>query len=86
MSGDALTGLTTLRQTQELHIYTTVQWRGYIRNLNTDFEPTVHTYDQIEIEGNTALVKGYALTGTDGVTVQGLKYLTKARHITMRRL
>ena len=38
------------------------------------FEPTVHTYSKVTIKGNTALVKGYALSGTDEVKVQGFKY------------
>lgn len=49
-------------------------WVGLDPTNTSYFEPTVHTYEQIEIEGNTALVKGYALTGTDGVAVQGFKY------------
>ena len=49
-------------------------WVG-IDPMNTSyFEPTVHTYAQVNIEGNTALVKGYALRGTDNVVVQGFKY------------
>ena len=42
------------------------------------FDPTVHTYAKIEIIGNTALVKGYALNGTDKIVVQGFKYWKKA--------
>ena len=38
------------------------------------FEPTVHTYAKIEVEGNTATVKGYALGGSDEVREQGFKY------------
>ena len=38
------------------------------------FEPTVHTYANISVDGNTALVKGYALQGTDGIKVQGFVY------------
>ena len=49
-------------------------WVGLDPSNTSYFEPTVHTYATINIEGNTALVKGYALTGTDKVTVQGFKY------------
>lgn len=49
-------------------------WVGLDPTNTSYFEPTVHTYATITIEGNTALVKGYALTGTDKVTVQGFKY------------
>ena len=49
-------------------------WVGLDPSNTSYFEPTVHTYATITIEGNTALVKGYALAGTDKVTVQGFKY------------
>lgn len=49
-------------------------WVGLDPTNTSYFEPTVHTYEQVEIDGNTALVKGYAMTGTDGVTVQGFMY------------
>lgn len=49
-------------------------WVGIDPTNTSYFEPTVHTYAKIEIEGNTALVKGYALRGTDNVTVQGFMY------------
>ena len=38
------------------------------------FEPTIHTYAKVEVEGNTASVRGYALGGSDKVTEQGFKY------------
>lgn len=53
-------------------------WVGLDPSNTSYFEPTVHTYDEITIEGNTALVKGYALRGTDGIKVQGFKYWKKA--------
>lgn len=53
-------------------------WVGLDPSNTSYFEPTVHTYATINIEGNTALVKGYALTGTDKVTVQGFKYWKSA--------
>ena len=49
-------------------------WTGLDPSNTSYFEPTVHTYAKISVEGNTALVKGYALRGTDNVTVQGFKY------------
>ena len=49
-------------------------WVGIDPTNVSYFEPTVHTYAKIEISGNTALVKGYALSGSDDVTVQGFKY------------
>ena len=49
-------------------------WVGLDPTNVSYFEPTIHTYAQIVVDGNTALVKGYALEGSDGVTVQGFKY------------
>ena len=53
-------------------------WVGIDPTNTSYFEPTVHTYAAITIEGNTALVKGYALRGTDNITVQGFKYWKNA--------
>lgn len=53
-------------------------WVGIDPTNVSYFEPTVHTYAKIAISGNTALVKGYALSGSDDVTVQGFKYWKKA--------
>ncbi|MBQ9677997.1 MAG: hypothetical protein IJV44_07660 [Prevotella sp.] len=53
-------------------------WVGLDPTNVSFFEPTVHTYAQIVVEGNTALVKGYALEGSDNVTVQGFKYWKNA--------
>ena len=49
-------------------------WVGLDPTNTSYFEPTVHTYAKIDVTGNTALVKGYALGGTDNITVQGFKY------------
>lgn len=49
-------------------------WMGMDPTNTSYFEPTVHTYGTISIEGNTALVRGYALGGTDDVVVKGFKY------------
>lgn len=38
------------------------------------FEPTVHTYFVDEISTNRAVVRGYALAGTDEITEQGFQY------------
>lgn len=50
------------------------EWMGLDPTNTSYFEPTVHTYSKIEVEGNTALVKGYAMRGTDNITTQGFKY------------
>jgi len=49
-------------------------WMGVDPTNTSYFEPTVRTYAKINIQGNTALVKGYALSGTDDVVVKGFKY------------
>ena len=49
-------------------------WMGLDPTNTAYFEPTVHTYAFVNIFGNTALVKGYALRGTDNIRVQGFKY------------
>lgn len=38
------------------------------------FEPTVHTYSEIIVDGNTASVRGYAQRGTDKIKSQGFMY------------
>ena len=66
-------------------------WVGLDPSNTSYFEPTVHTYAKISVEGNAALVKGYALRGTDNVTVQGFKYWktvagTKSREDAPRKV
>ncbi len=53
-------------------------WVGIDPTNTSYFEPTVHTYAAITVNGNTALVRGYALQGTDNITVQGFKYWKNA--------
>ena len=53
-------------------------WIGLDPTNISYFEPTVHTYSQIGVKGNTALIKGYALGGSDDITVQGFKYWKNA--------
>ena len=50
------------------------EWVGLDPTNTSYFEPTVHTYASINVNGNTASVKGYAMTGTDKITSQGFKY------------
>ena len=38
------------------------------------FEPSVHTYNSISVEGNTAEVKGFVMQGSDDVESQGFMY------------
>ena len=55
-------------------VYHYGNWMGIDPTNTSYFEPTVHTYSKVTIKGNTALVRGYALSGTDEVKVQGFKY------------
>ena len=49
-------------------------WVGIDPTNTSWFEPTVHTYANFSVDGNTVLLKGYTLSGTDNVTEQGFKY------------
>ena len=49
-------------------------WVGIDPTNTSYFEPTVHTYATINVQGNSASVKGYAMRGTDNVSQQGFKY------------
>ena len=50
------------------------EWIGLDPSNTSYFEPTVHTFAKVEVQGNTATVKGYAQRGTDNVVSQGFKY------------
>ena len=49
-------------------------WTGIDPTNTSYFEPTVHTYDKIEVNGNRARVKGYAMRGSDNIVSQGFRY------------
>lgn len=49
-------------------------WVGIDPTNTCYFEPTVHTYTKITMNGNRAEVKGYVMRGTDNVTRQGFMY------------
>lgn len=49
-------------------------WVGIDPTNTSYFEPTVHTYSQVSVDGNKAMVKGYVMRGSDNVTAQGFKY------------
>lgn len=60
-------------------------WMGLDPSNTSYFEPTVHTYAKISVDGNTALVQGYALGGTDKIKVQGFKYWKSSSSISYAR-
>lgn len=49
-------------------------WVGIDPTNTSYFEPTVHTYAKVSVQGNSAEVKGYAMRGSDNVTSQGFMY------------
>lgn len=50
------------------------EWGTVEADDDSYFEPTVHTYAKINVEGNEAEVNGYAMRGTDEVMEQGFSY------------
>ena len=61
------------------------EWKGMDPSDYSYFEPTVHTYAQINVTGNSAEVKGYAMRGTDNVTSQGFMYWENNSSFSLRR-
>jgi hypothetical protein len=49
-------------------------WVGIDPTNTSYFEPTVHTYASVVVDGSTAAVKGYVQRGTDDVAEQGFAY------------
>lgn len=49
-------------------------WKTFDPTNTSYFEPTVHTYASVSVNGNNATVKGYAQRGTDNITSQGFMY------------
>ena len=49
-------------------------WVGIDPTNTSYFEPTVHTYANITVNGNSAAVRGYAQQGSDNIGTRGFKY------------
>ena len=49
-------------------------WTGFDPNEFSYFEPTVHTYANVQIGQGQATLRGYALSGTDDLIEQGFEY------------
>ena len=60
------------------------EWVGIDPTNTSYFEPTVHTYANISVNGNSAEVKGYAMRGTDNVTSQGFAYWVQSSNVKER--
>ena len=61
------------------------EWKGLDPSDYSYFEPTVHTYATINVQGNSAEVKGYAMRGTDRVTSQGFMYWKASSSYSLRK-
>ena len=61
------------------------EWVGIDPTNTSYFEPTVHTYSTIEVQGNTAAVRGYAMRGTDNISRQGFMYWPQGASYVGRR-
>ena len=61
------------------------EWVGLDPTNTSYFEPTVHTYAQVNVNGNAAEVKGIAQRGTDNITAQGFVYWTDSQEAKVRK-
>lgn len=61
------------------------EWVGIDPTNTGYYEPTVHTYAQINVSGNRAEVKGYAMRGTDRITSQGFMYWPSNTSVSLRK-
>ena len=60
------------------------EWVGLDPTNTSYFEPTVHTYAQVNVNGNAAEVKGIAQRGTDNIAAQGFVYWTDSQEAKVR--
>ena len=49
-------------------------WVGIDPTNTSYFEPSVHTYPTVQVEGNIVRLHGYVMRGSDNLTQQGFKY------------
>lgn len=54
-------------------------WKGFDPSEFSYFEPTVHTYANVVVDGNKATLNGYALQGSDDIRQQGFEYWLMAK-------
>lgn len=60
-------------------------WKGMDPSDYSYFEPTVYTYATINVTGNRAEVKGYAMRGTDKITSQGFMFWPNTSSYSSRK-
>jgi hypothetical protein len=59
-------------------------WVGIDPTNTSYFEPTVHTYANVSVNGNSAEVKGYVQRGTDNVVSKGFAYWKQSQGVKSR--
>ena len=59
-------------------------WVGIDPTNTSYFEPTVHTYANVSVNGNSAEVKGYVQRGTDNVVSKGFAYWEQSQGVKAR--
>ena len=60
------------------------EWVGIDPTNTSYFEPTVHTYANVTVNGNSAEVKGYVQRGTDNVVSKGFAYWEQSQGVKSR--
>ena len=60
------------------------EWVGIDPTNTSYFEPTVHTYANVSVNGNSAEVKGYVQRGTDNVVSKGFAYWEQSQGVKSR--
>ena len=60
------------------------EWVGIDPTNTSYFEPTVHTYANVSVNGNSAEVKGYVQRGTDNVVSKGFAYWEQTQGVKSR--
>jgi len=60
------------------------EWMGIDPTNTSYFEPTVHTYANVSVNGNSAEVKGYVQRGTDNVVSKGFAYWEQSQDVKSR--
>ena len=60
------------------------EWVGIDPTNTSYFEPTVHTYANVSVNGNSAEVKGYVQRGTDNVVSKGFAYWKQSQGVKAR--
>jgi hypothetical protein len=60
------------------------QWVGIDPTNTSYFEPTVHTYANVSVKGNSAEVKGYVQRGSDNVVSKGFAYWEQSEDVKSR--